>query len=99
MANRVDLKIDGVNFHVVTDTDEGRLQEVALAVRERVQAVQKRAKRPLSTSQLLLAAALDLADETLRLRESLHRLEGDAKETVTKALALIDNSLAKTSSR
>ncbi len=83
----VDIKVFGQTYTVKTDAEEGHIQEVARYVNEKMEEVLKKT-RSVSTLNVAILTALNLADDLLREKEKrnalLQEVETKSKELVEK---------------
>lgn len=83
----VDIKVFGQTYTVKTDAEEGHIQEVARYVNEKIEEVLKKT-RSVSTLNVAILTALNLADDLLREKEKrntlLQEVETKSKELVEK---------------
>jgi cell division protein ZapA len=77
MKKALDVEILGQKLTISSDAEEGYMLKVAGYVDEKMQAL-SRAQKPVNKSNIAVLAALNIADEYHRLKESheaiLHRL-------------------------
>lgn len=83
----VEIKVFGQTYVVKTDADEGHIQEVARYVNEKMNEVVKKS-RSVSTLNVAILTALNIADDLLREREYritlLRELEIKSKDLAEK---------------
>ena len=69
MKKALDVEILGQKLTISSDAEEGYMLKVAGYVDEKMQAL-SRAQKPVNKSNIAMLAALNIADEYHRLRES-----------------------------
>ena len=83
----VEIKVFGQTFSVKTDSDENHLQAVARYVNEKMEEVLKKT-RSVSTLNVAILTALNIADDLLREKEQrealLREVEVKSKDLVEK---------------
>ncbi len=83
----VEIKVFGQTFSVKTDSDEDHLQAVARYVNEKMEEVLKKT-RSVSTLNVAILTALNIADDLLREKEQrealLREVEVKSKDLVEK---------------
>jgi cell division protein ZapA len=83
----VDIKVFGQTYTVKTDTEEDHIQEVARYVNEKMDEVLKKT-RSVSTMNVAILTALNIADDLLREKERrialLREIETKSKELAEK---------------
>ena len=83
----VEIKVFGQTYTVKTDAEEDYIQEVAKYVNEKIDEVLKKTKS-VSTLNVAILTALNIADDLLREREKrnalLREIEGKSKDLVKK---------------
>jgi len=83
----VEIKVFGQTYTVKTDAEEDYIQEVAKYVNEKIDEVLKKTKS-VSTLNVAILTALNIADDLLREREKrnalLREIEGKSKDLVEK---------------
>ena len=83
----VDIKVFGQTYTVKTDTEEDHIQEVARYVNEKMDEVLKKT-RSVSTVNVAILTALNIADDLLREKERrialLREIETKSKELAEK---------------
>jgi cell division protein ZapA len=83
----VEIKVFGQTYTVKTDTEEDHLQEVARYVNEKMDEVLKKT-RSVSTMNVAILTALNIADDLLREKERrialLREIETKSKELAEK---------------
>ncbi|NWF91580.1 MAG: cell division protein ZapA [Syntrophaceae bacterium] len=82
----VEIKIFGQTYTVRTDAEEGHIQEVARYVNEKMEEVLRRSKS-VSTLNVAILTALNIADELLREKERRAAL---LREIETKSMDLAE---------
>jgi cell division protein ZapA len=87
MERLVEIKILGQTYTVKTDADEDYIQEVARYVNEKMDEVLKKT-RSVSTLNVAILTALNIADDLLKEREKrkglLQEVENKTKDLVEK---------------
>ena len=86
MKRTVTLEIAGTKFRLVTDGDEGQLQQLAAIVNERVEELSGGGKGA-SSAQLLALAALGLADSLKSAESRLQQVDQLTRTAITNAIA------------
>lgn len=83
----VEIKVFGQTYTVKTDTEEDHIQEVARYVNEKIDEVLKKT-RSVSTMNVAILTALNIADDLLREKERrialLREIETKSKELAEK---------------
>ena len=83
----VEIKVFGQTYTVKTDTEEDHIQEVARYVNEKMDEVLKKT-RSVSTMNVAILTALNIADDLLREKERrialLREIETKSKELAEK---------------
>jgi cell division protein ZapA len=97
----VEIKVFGQTYTVKTDAEEDHIQEVARYVNEKMGEVLKKT-RSVSTLNVAILTALNIADDLLREKEKrialLQEVESKSKELVEKIdIKLSGKELGKTS--
>ncbi len=82
----VEIKVFGQTYTVKTDAEEDYIQEVAKYVNEKIQEVLKKTKS-VSTLNVAILTALNIADDLLREREKRIAL---VQEVETKSKDLVE---------
>jgi cell division protein ZapA len=82
----VEIKVFGQTYTVKTETEEGHIQKVAQYVNEKMDEVLKKT-RSISTLNVAILTALNLADDLLKERE--------AKEALLRDIELKSKDLAE----
>ncbi len=82
----VEIKVFGQTYTVKTDAEEDYIQEVAKYVNEKIQEVLKKTKS-VSTLNVAILTALNIADDLLREREKRIAL---VREVETKSKDLVE---------
>ncbi len=93
---RVEVKINNVEYMLVTNEPEEYVQRVALLVNKKMAQIQQQNKQ-LSTAMTAVLAAINIADEYLKNEEVLDNLRSElksyAEETGTKGEELASKRL------
>ena len=91
----VEIKVFGQTYTVKTDAEEGHIQEVARYVNEKMEEVLKKT-RSVSTLNVAILTALNIADDLLRERDKREAL---VKEVQTKSKNLVEQIELKMSGK
>lgn len=93
---RIEVKINNVEYMLVTNEPEEYVQRVALLVNKKMGQIQQQNKQ-LSTAMTAVLAAINIADEYLKCEEALDNLRTElksyAEETGTKGEELASKRL------
>lgn len=81
---RVEVKINNVEYMLVTNEPEEYVQRVALLVNKRMQQIQEGNKQ-LSTAMAAVLTSINIADELLKNEEILDNLRGELKHYMEEA--------------
>jgi len=82
----IEIKVFGQTYTVKTDADEGHIQEVARYVNEKMEEILKKT-RSVSTLNVAILTALNIADDLLKEREHRKTL---LKEVEVKSQNLVE---------
>jgi cell division protein ZapA len=86
--------IAGQSYAIRSDADEDYVNALARYVDEKV-AEARRLTRTVSTHQVVILAALNIADELFREQRSTAELKRKVRERVKRALARVDEEETK----
>ncbi len=84
METKTDVKINGMEYTVVSNEPEEYVQRVALLVNKKISEV-KNSNGRLSTAMLAVMAGMNLADELLKCEETAGRLRAEMTEYMDDA--------------
>ncbi len=89
------MEIAGCRYRIVTDAEEGYLQQLAERVNERVAALGVSAGKHPGAAQVLAVVALELADELAACETRLRRLQSVTGDVLRRAIERIDQRLGE----
>ncbi len=84
METKTDVKINGMEYTVVSNEPEEYVQRVALLVNKKISEV-KNSNGHLSTAMLAVMAGMNLADELLKCEDSAARMRAEMSEYMEDA--------------
>ena len=96
MKDKVEVSLLGQNFTVRSDKDETYVHSLASFVTRRYEELQRQT-RTVSSHELALLVALNLADELFRAEESAQASRAEIRERSLQILENIDGTLAQMS--
>ncbi|UCD84791.1 MAG: cell division protein ZapA [Deltaproteobacteria bacterium] len=89
MKNSVQVEILGKEFTVKSENDESYVKEIADYVNRKMEEVLKDT-RTVATVNVVLLAALNIADEYFRAKDQNQKLIGDIEEKCQELINLIE---------
>ena len=89
MKNSVQVEILGKEFTVKSENDESYVKEIADYVNRKMEEVLKDT-RTVATVNVVLLAALNIADEYFRIKEQHQELIGDIESKCQELISLIE---------
>ncbi len=93
MKKAVTLDIAGASYRMLVDADERHLARLAQIVNERVEKLGPKAQQKASPAQLLVMAALSLADDLVQAESRAQNIEDSTRRAIVGAIARIDRRL------
>ncbi|MBN2358920.1 MAG: cell division protein ZapA [Deltaproteobacteria bacterium] len=90
---QMEVTMVGQKFKVRSDADESYVQTLAAYVDKKIADISKQT-RTVTTRQVVLLAALDIADEYFRAHQKLKTLRHEVRRRSRRLLDMLENSAA-----
>ena len=91
---QMEVTMVGQKFKVRSDADENYVQTLAAYVDKKIADISKQT-RTVTTRQVALLAALDIADEYFRAHDKLKTLRKEVRRRSRRLLEILDNNAAQ----
>jgi len=91
---QMEVTMVGQKFKVRSDADENYVQTLAAYVDKKIADISKQT-RTVTTRQVALLAAMDIADEYFRAHQKLKTLRQEVRRRSRRLLDILDNSAAQ----